>query len=117
MKLKPVGFKLYVKLLDIEEFVNVPKALADVGFEVAQEDNATTIRTKMSLDVGRVVAIGPLCWKHADYGYGTSDWAPWAQIGDKVVFGRYAGKLVEDPVDGEEYMLLNDEDIQSVIEE
>lgn len=40
--------------------------------------------------------------------------ADWADIGDRVLVGKYAGKFEKSPIDGKRYRILNDLDILSV---
>ena len=60
---------------------------------------------------GRVVAVGPTAWKAFDSGQ------PWAEVNDRVAFAKYGGFIIKDPISGEEFRLLNDEDICAVIKE
>ena len=60
-------------------------------------------------EVGKLVAAGPLAW--TDQGDGT----PWAEVGDRVLYSKYGGKMVHDPGSGVRYRVLNDEDIVAVI--
>lgn len=57
--------------------------------------------------VGIVHSIGQNAWK--DMG----DGSPWASIGDKVYFKRYAGIEYRDK-DDELYRIVNDDDIHAV---
>lgn len=58
--------------------------------------------------IGTIVKIGPSAWK--DYKGGE----PWAKVGDRVIFSKYAGAAIEDgSEDG--LVLLNDEDVQAII--
>ena len=61
---------------------------------------------------GTLVAMGSQAWKAF-----SSDFtgAPWAQIGDRVIFSRYAGKCVIDPETEEEFQLMNDEDLVAIV--
>lgn len=59
---------------------------------------------------GRVVALSPLAWSFADGGEHR------AEIGQVVLFGRYAGSLIEG-VDGQTYRLCRDKDVAGVFEE
>lgn len=87
------GRRLLVKPDPIEETVNGFVMVTDKKLERAGQI------------VGTLVSIGHLCWK--DF----SDETPWAEVGDAVLYSRYAGKFVEDPLSGENYVILNDEDI------
>lgn len=58
---------------------------------------------------GTIVAIGPIGWQ--EFGDGTL----WAKVGDHVTYGRHAGRFL-DGLDGEQYILLNCEDILAVLD-
>ncbi len=58
---------------------------------------------------GTIVDIGPIAW------HGFGDGRPWASIGDRVIYARYAGKRLEDPDNPElEYVLMCDNDILAI---
>lgn len=59
---------------------------------------------------GRIVAVSPLAWTFAD----GAEHA--ARVGDVVLFGRYAGTLIEGD-DGEKYRLCRDKDVVAVFDE
>jgi co-chaperonin GroES (HSP10) len=59
---------------------------------------------------GRLVAQSPLAWGFAD---GTDHRG---NVGDVVLFGRYAGSLIEG-TDGKTYRLCRDKDIAGIFEE
>lgn len=65
---------------------------------------------KAATSTGEVIGFGPAAWLDPVMGG-----EPWVDIGDKVVFARYAGKYVTDPEDGEEYVVINDDAIQARI--
>ena len=69
------------------------------------EDNK---RAQAGVDTGVVIAVGPTAFK--DFGVD-----PPIKVGDKVAFARFSGKVINDPEDGEDYVLLNDEDICVII--
>ena len=58
---------------------------------------------------GEVVAVG--AGKALDNG---STRAPAVKVGDKVLFGKYAGQTVK--VSGEELLVMREEDIMGVVE-
>ena len=60
-------------------------------------------------DQGEVVAVGP--GKKTDNG---TLIALEVKVGDKVLFGKYAGQAVK--VDGEELLVINEDDILAVVE-
>ncbi len=119
MRIKPLGWRVLVEPNKGEEGVVIPGELQKLGFEVKQGMDADEVRRSiLSLEVGVIVDIGPLAWMRQDMqGMRSPDhWLPWAKIGDRVIFSRYAGKLVRDPDVADYYMLMNDEDIIMVIE-
>ncbi len=64
--------------------------------------------------IGRVVTMGPLCYKHAKFEGGE----PWCQVGDWVAYGQYAGQeVVVRTEDGSRVKLkiVNDDEILSKI--
>lgn len=63
---------------------------------------------KANMQVGMLVAYGKQAWRAFSNDF---TGLPWAEVGDYVLWSRFAGKIIIDPVDGEEYMILNDEDI------
>jgi co-chaperonin GroES (HSP10) len=113
MALKMMGHRILIKPDPVKEQTKLPEALRDLKFEVAksvdqqrQEEVATTI--------GTIVSIGKMAWRAFD---GTHpDWEPWCKVGDRVIFAKYGGKLIEDPVTLEKFMVLNDEDIYAKVE-
>jgi co-chaperonin GroES (HSP10) len=120
-KLNPVGHRVMVRPSKIEEEQLLDDDLPGLkskGFIINKPDGQHR-RDAAGTDSGVVVAVGPSAWKLAQYGYGDEGWTPWAKVGDRVVFGRYAGKLLKDPETGEEdvFMIINDDDIQAVITE
>jgi chaperonin GroES len=58
---------------------------------------------------GDVLAVGP--GKRADNGDFV---APAVKVGDRVLFGKYAGQTVK--VDGEEVLVVREDDVLAVIE-
>lgn len=58
-------------------------------------------------EIGRVVAVGPDAW----YDYKE----PWAKVGDRCLYSKYGGKIVDSPENGIRYRVLNDEDIVCII--
>jgi len=117
MKFKAPAHRIIVKLDDIEENQAIKKdfaKLAETKFEIVKPDGQMK-RERLGTDTGVVVQIGPMAWKAID---GDKEgWTPWCKVGDRIVFGRYAGKLVEHPETGEEIYVINDEDVLLVMEE
>jgi chaperonin GroES len=96
----PVGHRVLVKVQPTERKTASGIVLPDNAVEKKQRDQVK----------GTLTSIGITAWKAFD------DGAPWAQIGDLVLFSRYGGKIVFDD-DGTEYRILNDEDVVAVVSE
>lgn len=58
---------------------------------------------------GTVVEVGPTGWK--EFG----DGSPWAKPGDRVCYGRHAGRIMRGLTDDRDYVLMNVEDILAVL--
>jgi len=69
-----------------------------------------TIRDKeqAAATSGIVISIGPSAWKDID------DGKPWANVGDRVSYARYAG-VVMSGNDDVDYVLINDNDILAIL--
>lgn len=87
----------------------VPEALKNVGFEVAMSGEQEK-RELVGTQIGTIIGIGPMAWKA--YDGKEPDWKPWAKVGDRVMFARYAGKITEDPETEELFLVLDDVDVQ-----
>lgn len=98
----PVLHRIVVKQDKLEEKDETYRRAKQVGIEIPVLDEKT--REQAAIDTGVVKAIGNTAFKdfHCD--------SPPIEVGDTIVFAKYAGKTVTD-VDGEKYVLLNDEDV------
>ena len=94
MKVKPLGDKILVKRLDAEEVTAGGIVLPDSAKEKPKE--------------GEVVAVGN--GKLLEDGQRGE---PQVQKGDRILFTSYAGTEVK--VDGEEYLVMPEEDILAVV--
>jgi co-chaperonin GroES (HSP10) len=76
-------------------------------------------RERAATDTGRVVNVGNTCWnafdKYTPDGKRNPSWEPWCKPGDLVIFAKYGGKFLK--VDGKDYGVVLDEDIQCVVQE
>jgi len=113
--LKVKGHRLLVKPDAVKERLNesVPEGLAKTGFriELTQEQEQ---REEVASRTGTVVGIGNTCWHSFDKS--SAEWEPWCQVGDRITFARYAGRIEEDPVTHEKFVVINDTDMFCVIE-
>jgi len=94
MKLRPLHDRVIVKRLEEERKTASGIVIPDT---VAEKP-----------DQGEVLAIGP-GKKNEDGKLSPVD----VQVGDKVLFGKYSGTTVK--VDGEELLVMREEDIMAVV--
>ena len=95
MKIRPLHDRVIVKRLDNER---------KTASGIVIPDNAAE-----KPDQGEIVAVGP--GKRDDNGkVNTLD----VKVGDRVLFGKYSGTEVK--IDGEEHLIMREDDILGVIE-
>lgn len=110
MNLEALGFRVIVK----PDPVKKQHGSLILAVDEKMEKGATT--------KGTVVAVGPdAFWAYKPDHIPAERWTPWVKVGDRVVYAKYAGRTVDDPVEvevddrGREvpvgYVCLNDEDI------
>ena len=94
MKLRPLHDRLIVKRIDAE--TKTASGLVIPGSAAEKPDQ------------GEVLAVGP--GKRDDSG---KIIAMDVKVGDKVLFGKYAGQTVK--MDGDELMVMREDDIMAVV--
>ena len=95
MKIRPLGDRILVKRIQEEEKTKGGIIIPDTAKEKPQE--------------GQVVAVGK--------GKTTEDGKllpPDVKAGDRILFGKYAGSEVK--LEGEEHLILREDDILGVLE-
>ena len=116
----PLGDRVLVKPDVIEE-------MTSGGIIIAQPDRERHQAAQWS---GTLVAVGPDAWKDRvtiverwiDGGWKPAERrttgysAPFAKVGDRISFAQWNGKNFEG-MDGEQYRLLNDEDLMGGIDD
>lgn len=102
----PTGHRVLIKPDEIEE-------VSEGGIVLTHTDQAKKLEEAGQV-FGTIKAIGFQAWKA--FGKDHSG-EPWAKVGDRVLFSKYSGFYLEDPADGENYKIVNDEDIVAVITE
>jgi chaperonin GroES len=95
MKIRPLGDRILVKRIKEEDKTKGGIFIPDTAKEKPQE--------------GRIVAVGKGKMTEA----GTLV-APEVKAGDTILFGKYSGSEVK--VDGEEHMIMREEDVLGVLE-
>lgn len=95
MKIRPLHDRVIVKRLEEERRTASGIVIPDTAAEKP--------------DQGEVLAVGP--GKRDDSGKLI---APDVKVGDRVLFGKYAGQTVK--ADGQELLVMREEDIMGVVE-
>jgi co-chaperonin GroES (HSP10) len=116
MKYTPAGHRILVKLVipdadmvakdDVIETATGLKLYVPKENELKKEQNLD----KSAIDIGEIIAIGSQAW------FGCHDGTPWANVGDVIVFNKYAGKRIneDDDVDSECYRVIEDTDVLAI---
>ncbi len=95
MKLRPLHDRVIIKRLDNERKTSSGIVIPDNAAEKPDQGEVLAIGNGKVNDDGKV---RPLAVK----------------VGDKVLFGKYSGQAVK--VDGEELLVMREEDIMAVVE-
>jgi chaperonin GroES len=96
MKVTPLNDRIVIKRLEEESKTKGGIIIPDAAKEKPQE--------------GRVVAVGS--GRMTEKGQRVT---PEVKAGDKILFGKYSGTEIK--IDGEEHLILKEEDILAVIED
>ena len=94
-KLQPLADRVLVKPIEKEEMTKSGIYLPDTAKEKPQE--------------GKVIAVGP--GKILENG---TKIVLDVKVGDKILFGKYSGTEIK--IEGEEYLMMREDDILGVIE-
>ncbi|HHW57413.1 MAG TPA: co-chaperone GroES [Clostridia bacterium] len=94
MRLKPLGDRIVVKVIQAEEVTKGGVILPGTAKEKPQQGEVVAVGTGQYID-GKKVELE-------------------VKVGDRVIFSKYAGTEVK--LDGEEYLLLRESDILAIIE-
>jgi chaperonin GroES len=96
MKVTPLNDRIVVKRIEEEEKTKGGIIIPDAAKEKPVE--------------GRVIAIG--AGKMSEKGERV---APEVKVGDKILFGKYSGTEIK--IDGDEHLIMREDDILAVIED
>ena len=94
MKIKPLGDKVLVQVLEAEETTKGGIVLPDTAKEKPQAAKVIAVGQGKAADDGKVTPLE-------------------VKAGDTVLYGKYSG--TEFNYDGSEYLMLKEEDILAVI--
>jgi co-chaperonin GroES (HSP10) len=101
--INPLGHKVLVQADTIEKATE-----SGIIYHTADSQ----LLEQAACSIGTLIDHGDQAWRAFSKDFtGT----PWCKRGDRVYFSRYAGAKIDDPVTGESYVLMNDEDICAVI--
>lgn len=101
MSIEALGHRVLIKPQKIEDVDKTFAKARQVGIVILDQAER---KEQTAVDKGVVVQIGSTAFK--DFG---GD--PWVKEGDLVCYAKYGGKFITDPVGGEVYVVLNDEDL------
>jgi len=96
--INPAGWRVLIKPQEV-------KKVSKGGIILTTE--ASESREQMGNTTGIVVAMGDQCY--------ADEPAPWCNVGDKVIFAKYAGLLYTGK-DGAHYRMINDKDITGTLD-
>lgn len=102
----PAMHRVLVRQLAVVEHDEDRKRLKNLGLELPPENE----REQASVDVGHVVRIGETAFK--DFGYDRPEDV--IQVDDLISFAKGSGKPLKDPYTGEEFLVINDQDVVCV---
>jgi chaperonin GroES len=95
MKMRPLQDRIIVKRLEGEEKTKGGIIIPDAAKEKPLEGKVMAVGDGKILNSGERVAMA-------------------VKIGDRILFGKYAGQEVK--LDGEEYLIMKEEDVLGIIE-
>jgi chaperonin GroES len=95
MKIRPLGDRILVKRIKEEEKTKGGIIIPDAAKEKPQEAKVVAVGKGKMTDEGKLVA-------------------PDVKAGDKILFGKYTGSEVK--LDGEDHLILREDDILGVLE-
>lgn len=95
MKLKPLGDRIVVKVLEREEKTKGGLFLPDTAKEKPTEGEVLAVGTGKILDNGQKQPVE-------------------VKVGDRIIFSKYAGTEVK--VDGEDLIIFSERDVLAIIE-
>jgi len=105
----PVGWRILIEPIKVEEKTASGLVLPEQA--IAAKEHLRYI--------GRVVAMGHLCYQHQKFAGEDNAAKPWCKVGDYVAHGAYAGQEIKvRDREGRKYVslkLLNDDEVLSVI--
>ncbi len=96
MKLRPLGDRIVVKVLESEEHTKSGIVIPDTAKEKPQKADVLAVGTgKFSEQTGQRIPLD-------------------VKVGDTVVFAKYGGTEIK--LDGDEYLILSERDVLAILD-
>ncbi len=95
IKIRPLHDRIIVKRLEEEEKTKGGIIIPDSAKEKPQEGEVLAIGNGKTLEDGKVLPLD-------------------VKVGDKILFSKYSGTEIK--VDGNEYLIMKEDDVQAVVE-
>ncbi|OGQ12302.1 MAG: co-chaperone GroES [Deltaproteobacteria bacterium RBG_19FT_COMBO_46_12] len=95
MKIRPLQDRVIVKRLEEEEKTKGGIIIPDTAKEKPQEGKVIAVGKGKITEEGKVVPLD-------------------VKVGDRILFGKYAGTEIK--IEGEEHLIMREEDILGIIE-
>jgi chaperonin GroES len=95
MKVRPLGDRLLVQRLEEEEVKKGGIIIPDTAKEKPQRGKVIAVGNGRTTDEGKKIAME-------------------VKAGDQILFGKYSGSEIK--MEGEEYLILREEDVLGIVE-
>jgi len=95
MKVRPLGDRVLVKPLEVEEKKKGGIIIPDTAKEKPQEGKVIAVGKGKITEEGKVLPLD-------------------VKVGDKILFGKYSGNEIK--IDDEDYLIVKEEDILAIVE-
>ncbi|MFN3550536.1 MAG: co-chaperone GroES [Endomicrobiia bacterium] len=95
MKVKPLGDRIIIKPLEEKEVKKGNIIIPDTAKEKPQQGEVIAVGKGKITDDGKLIPME-------------------VKVGDKVLYGKYSGTEIK--IDGQEYLILHQDDILGIIE-
>jgi Co-chaperonin GroES (HSP10) len=96
MKIKPLGDRVIVKPLEEKEVKKGNIIIPDTAKEKPQQGEVIAVGKGKMTDDGKLLPME-------------------VKVGDKVLYGKYSGTEIK--IDGQEYLILHQDDILGIVED
>ncbi len=96
MKVKPLQDRILIKRLQEEEKTKGGIIIPDAAKEKPQEGMVIAVGDGKTLENGQKIKLS-------------------VKAGDKILFGKYSGTEIK--IDGEEHLILREDDVLAIVEE